>query len=76
MLGKILTPKNDNPKTIGDLIRNRRIELNLFQKEVAEIIGVSEDCITYWENERSIPQKRHLSKITSFLGYNPFQTHN
>ncbi len=28
-----------NPTTIGDKIRNRRIELNLLQKDVAVIIG-------------------------------------
>lgn len=72
MIGKILTPIIEIPKTIGDKIRNRRIELNLFQKEVAQIMGVSEDCITYWENDRSIPQKRYSKKIIGFLGYNPF----
>jgi len=59
--------------TIGDHLRKRRIELDLFQKDVAKIIDVSEDCITFWEKGRSKPQRRCLDKITLFRGYNPFQ---
>lgn len=62
----------DNPKTIGEHIKRNRVALRLKQREVADIIGVSEDCITYWENERSKPQRRHYHKIIKFLGYNPF----
>lgn len=56
---------------LGDHIKLKRKYLGLFQKDVAKIIGVSEDCITYWENRRSEPQKRFYSRITEFLGYTP-----
>ena len=46
------------------------------QKEVAIKIGVSEDCITNWENERSIPQIQFYPKIVLFLEYNPFEFGN
>jgi len=55
------------PITFGDKIRNRRIELNLLQKDVAVIIGVCEDTITYWENNRVTPQEKHFKKIQFFL---------
>ena len=42
-------------KTIGDHVRKRRIELGLFQKAVALKLKVSEDAVTYWENNRAIP---------------------
>ncbi len=61
----------DTMTTIGDHIRKRRIELNLLQRDVARQIGVSEDCITYWENGRSTPQRRFVTKIKEFLGYFP-----
>jgi DNA-binding XRE family transcriptional regulator len=64
------------PTTIGEHIRKRRLDLNLFQKEVAKIIGVSEDSVTYWETSRSYPQIRHIPSIVSFLGYNPFKTNS
>lgn len=65
---------NKYPKsliTIGDHLRKCRMDLSLFQCDVAEIIGVSEDCVTYWENGRSTPQIQHIPKIIQFLGYNP-----
>jgi len=34
-----------NPKTIGEHIRKKRMDLRLMQKEVAKIIGVTESTI-------------------------------
>ena len=62
----------ENPQTIGEHLKNRRSALRLTQREVASIIGVSEDCITYWENRRSTPQIQFFPRIIDFLGYNPF----
>ena len=62
----------EEPITLGHRIRNRRLELGLLQKDVAVFIGVTEDCVTLWENERSIPQVHHYPKIIDFLGYYPF----
>lgn len=42
------------------------------QKDVAELIGVTEDSVTGWENGRSVPQMRLYPSIISFLGYYPF----
>lgn len=63
----------ENPTTIGEKLRNRRLELNLLQKDVAGIIGVSEDTITFWENGRAMPQVHLYPKVTKFLGYLPFE---
>jgi DNA-binding XRE family transcriptional regulator len=41
----------------------------LLQKDVAGIIGVCEDSITYWENNRYEPHVKHYPKIIQFLGY-------
>ncbi|WP_430720499.1 helix-turn-helix domain-containing protein [Sphingobacterium daejeonense] len=62
-----------NPQTLGEHIRKRRMELKLFQKDVAAIFNVSEDCITYWENNRSEPQIQYYPPIFGFLGYCPFK---
>jgi len=62
-----------NPTTLGEHIRKRRMELRLFQKDVAAIFNVSEDCITYWENNRSEPQIQYYPPIFGFLGYCPFE---
>jgi transcriptional regulator with XRE-family HTH domain len=60
-----------SPRTLGEHIRKRRIDLQLLQKDVASLIGVSEDSITYWENGRSVPQIKYLPKIIEFLGHYP-----
>lgn len=57
----------ETPQTIGEKILNRRLELGLYQKEVALLIGVSEDSVTLWENNRVRPQKKYLDKIEAFL---------
>ena len=65
-----------NPNTIGDKLRNRRIELGLLQKEVAERFGVIEESITNWENGHSILQVRYYPKLIAFLEYYPFPEDN
>lgn len=61
-----------NPTTIADKLKNRRIELGLLQKDVAKLIGVCEDSITLWENNRNEPSIIYYPKIIKFLGYVPF----
>jgi transcriptional regulator with XRE-family HTH domain len=62
----------ENPYTLGEKIRNRRLELRFLQKDVAKIIGVSEDAIRFWENNRSKPSVKFYPKICQFLGFIPF----
>ena len=61
------------PVTLGDKIRKRRLELKMLQKDVAAFIGVSEDSVTFWENNRFFPSIKHMPKIIDFLGYYPFE---
>jgi transcriptional regulator with XRE-family HTH domain len=63
----------ESPVTLGEKIRNRRLELHLLQKDIAELIGVSEDSITYWEVKRHEPRIEYYPKIIEFLGYFPFE---
>ena len=58
-------------KDYGDHIRKKRLDLNLLQKEVAEIMNVTGDTITGWENGRCAPQISYIHRIVSFLGYSP-----
>lgn len=57
--------------TIADHLIKRRLDLHLFQSDVATKIGVSTDTITYCENGRTIPQIQHMPRIIAFLDYNP-----
>ena len=44
----------------------------MFQIDVAKIIGVTRDCICYWENHRTTPSLEYMPKIIQFLGYVPY----
>ena len=61
-----------NPKSIGEHLKKRRLQLQLLQADVAKIFDVCEDSVTGWENERSVPQIQYYPKLIDFLGYNPF----
>ncbi len=61
-----------NPVTIGDHIRKRRMDLGFLQKEVAEIIGVTESSVWNWEHGTE-PELQYYPKIIRFLGYVPFK---
>lgn len=62
-----------NPQSLGEHILNMRLEKGLLQKEVAAMIGVSVESVTYWENGRANPQRKHYPKLFAFLGYYPFE---
>jgi len=62
----------ENPVSLGDKIRKKRMDLKLLQKDVAKILGVTEDSITNWEKNRSVPQIQFFPVIIQFLEYLPF----
>ncbi|WP_298266864.1 helix-turn-helix transcriptional regulator [Geobacter sp.] len=59
------------PLTLGEHIRKKRMDLGLLQREVAEIIGVTESSIWNWEHGVE-PVLQYNPKIINFLGYIPF----
>ena len=58
-----------NLVTLGDHLRKRRLDLGLFQKDVAVTIGVDTNTITNWEKNGGGPQLQFIPKIADFLGY-------
>jgi transcriptional regulator with XRE-family HTH domain len=56
---------------LGDHIRKRRLDLGLFQKDVAVAIGVDTNTVTNWEKGHSQPELRFIPRIIEFLGYEP-----
>jgi len=45
------------------------MDLGLLQKDVAAIIGVNEDTICYWENDRVRPCSKLAVKAIQFLDH-------
>jgi len=62
-----------HPQSLGEHLRKRRLDLALYQRQVATKLGVDEITIVNWEKERTQPSIRQLPKIIAFLGYVPFE---
>jgi transcriptional regulator with XRE-family HTH domain len=58
---------------LGEEIRKRRLDRNLRQIDVAEIVGCDEMTVVNWEKGYSIPRINHMGKVVEFLGFNPLQ---
>ncbi len=56
------------PKTLGERIRKARMDKGLMIKEVAELVGVTEDTVINWEIRARKPRKRSLEKLKELLG--------
>lgn len=57
---------------IHDIIKNRRIELGLTMKEVAEAVGVSEGTVSRWESGDISNMKRDkIQKLSKKLNISP-----
>lgn len=63
-----------NPKSIGEAIRKRRLDLKLRQVDVAQIIGCDEMSIVNWEKGHTTPAVDRMAGVIQFLGYNPLQS--
>ena len=61
------------PTIVREHIRKKRMEVGLFQTDVARMFNVSADCMSYWENNRSEPQLNYYPLIIEFLGYFPWK---
>lgn len=61
-----------HPRELGEHLRKRRLDLTLYQKQVAKRLGVDEMTIVNWEKGRTQPSLTHLPSLITFLGYVPF----
>jgi DNA-binding transcriptional regulator YiaG len=59
-------------ETLGDHIRKRRLDLGMFQTDIAQKIGVIAETVFRWESKESYPSITQIPKIIRFLGYYPF----
>ncbi len=58
-----------HPRTIGERIKKRRLELDLEQEQVAAEVGVTRLSVSNWERGIYRPSKRAMIPIIAFLGY-------
>ena len=60
------------PKTLGEHLRRRRLELKMKPAEAIGKMGVSRQILRIWEADRILPTKWQQDRIIKFLGYDPF----
>jgi transcriptional regulator with XRE-family HTH domain len=61
----------EEPQTLGEHLKKRRLDRGLRQKDVAGVLGVTVDSYNGWEHDRHEPEVVYWSGITDFLGYDP-----
>ncbi|MDR3405052.1 MAG: helix-turn-helix transcriptional regulator [Chthoniobacter sp.] len=56
------------------MIRKRRLDLGLRQRDVAEIVGCDTMTVVNWEKKHAaFPRINHMAGVVRFLGFNPLQ---
>jgi DNA-binding transcriptional regulator YiaG len=60
------------PKTVGQHLRKRRLDLGLMQSQVARTLGVHIETFKNWERGVCAPTGSVVPKVIGFLGYDPF----
>jgi len=60
-----------SPKTLGEHIRRRRMDLGLSQEQAGKAMGVHNSTVSEWETNQRPIDDRNLAKVYAFLGYRP-----
>jgi len=59
-----------NKKQIGRLIEEKRKEKNMTQKDLADVLGVTESSVLNWEKGTSFPDTSTLNSLSELLNIN------
>jgi DNA-binding XRE family transcriptional regulator len=49
------------------------MDLGLYQADITRMLGVTKDCVGYWERGLTDPHIKYYPAIIAFLGYYPFE---
>jgi transcriptional regulator with XRE-family HTH domain len=61
----------DAPKTLGEHLRKRRLDLRETQAQAAARFGISSTAYNGWEADRIAPNISKWPEVVRFLGYDP-----
>lgn len=59
------------PRSLGEHIRRRRLELGLTQWQAGKCLGVSEWTVANWEKGHTKPTAHAQKAVAAFLGCDP-----
>ena len=54
-------------KMIGQIIRELRREMDCTQNKLADVLGVTQDSISLWENDKRIPDTQYIVEMAKFF---------
>ena len=60
--------KEENAKTLGETIKEYRMNCNMTQEFVAEALGVSRQAVSKWESGTSSPSTTNLIALAKLFG--------
>ena len=58
------------PISFGEYIKKFRIEKQLSQRDLANLLAISHDSIRNWEKDRFLPNQTSQEKLAKFFGLN------
>lgn len=64
-------PYPDNPTTLGEHLKGRRVQLKLRQKDAANSLRICHQTYINWEKGLTLPKAHAYPPIIAFLGYDP-----
>ena len=57
----------------GKWLKEQRLNLGLTQKELANLLGLTEESINYFENDKRTPGLCALKKLSDFFGISIYE---
>ena len=61
----------EQPMTIGEHLRKKRVDSGLTNMQVAQTLGVCCQTVERWEHNRTAIPPKSRAKIVAFIGYDP-----
>lgn len=56
------------PSTLGTNLRQARELAEYTQQEIADVLGIAREVVSYWENERRVPGIAYLARMAEAYG--------
>ena len=60
--------KAENAKTLGEILKQHRLNCKMTQEFVAETLGVSRQAVSKWESRASAPSTTNLMALAKLFG--------
>lgn len=66
--GEVKEENRKSVKSLGEILREKRVEKNMTQEFVAEQLGVSRQAVSKWESGKTDPSTSNLLSLCKLYG--------